>query len=114
MGSILGVILGAFWRAKAPKIHPQGVSLGCLGGTSRGVELLLKDLIRTSSRGVELLLKDLIRSSSRGVELLLKDLIRTCSRGVELCLNDLNKQMCVKNVLNKPFKSPLKVLLKLP
>ena len=33
----------------------------------RGVELLLKDLIRTSSRGVELLLKDLIRTSSRGV-----------------------------------------------
>ena len=57
--------------------------------SSRGVELLLKDLIRTSSRGVELLLKDLIRTSSRGVELLLKDLIRTSSRGVELLLKDL-------------------------
>ena len=39
-----------------------------LGTSSRGGELLLKDLIRTSSRGVELLLKDLIRTSSRGVE----------------------------------------------
>ena len=84
-------------RAKALRVglrvqltynHPTGCSSQAFNLIRRGVELLLKDPIRTSSRGVELLLKDLIRTSSRSVELLLKDLIRTSSRGVELLLKE--------------------------
>ena len=44
-------------------IPKDGVCGSPSEASSRGVELLLKDLTRTSSRGVELLLKDLIRTS---------------------------------------------------
>ena len=40
-------------------VPKDGVCGSLSEASSRGVELLLKDLIRTSSRGVELLLKDL-------------------------------------------------------